>query len=163
MKVGFIGLGNMGQGMADNLLSKDTDLTVFTRTRSKIDVMVSKGSKGAKSIEDIANNCDLILTCLPDVQTSKDIFLGDKGLVNYVNSNHIVVDHSTVDINTSKECYTAFKNKIGLNIELKPNKGKELDNINAIINLIKKKKQIYKYFFSSFDYFSLELIKKKFT
>jgi 3-hydroxyisobutyrate dehydrogenase-like beta-hydroxyacid dehydrogenase len=110
MKVGFIGLGNMGQGMSDNLLSKGTDLTVFTRTKSKIDAMVSKGAKGAKSIEDIANNCDLILTCLPDVQTSKDIFLGDNGLVNYVNSNHIVVDHSTVDISTSKECFTSFKN-----------------------------------------------------
>ena len=45
MKVGFIGLGNMGQGMSDNLLSKGTDLTVFTRTKNKIDAMVSKGAK----------------------------------------------------------------------------------------------------------------------
>jgi 3-hydroxyisobutyrate dehydrogenase-like beta-hydroxyacid dehydrogenase len=37
MSVGFVGLGNMGQGMADNLLSKGADLTVFTRTQSKIE------------------------------------------------------------------------------------------------------------------------------
>ena len=101
MKIGFIGLGNMGQGMSDNLLSKGADLTVYTRTQSKIDAMVAKGAKGADSLEDIANNSDIILTCLPDVSTSMEIFVGDKGLIKYVNSNHLLVDHSTVDINTS--------------------------------------------------------------
>ena len=42
MPVGFIGLGNMGQGMADNLLTKGADLTVFTRTQSKIETMIDK-------------------------------------------------------------------------------------------------------------------------
>ena len=112
MKIGFIGFGNMGQGMSDNLLSKGADLTVYTRTQSKIDAMVAKGAKGADSLEDIANNSDIILTCLPDVSTSMEIFVGDKGLIKYVNSNHLLVDHSTVDINTSKHCYESFK-KIG--------------------------------------------------
>ena len=65
-----------------------------------------------KALEDIANNSDIILTCLPDVSTSMEIFVGDKGLIKYVNSNHLLVDHSTVDINTSKHCYESFK-KIG--------------------------------------------------
>ena len=43
MSVGFIGLGNMGQGMADNLFAKDADPLVFTRTKSKIDAMVERG------------------------------------------------------------------------------------------------------------------------
>ena len=51
--------------------------------------------------------------------------------------------------------------KIGLNIELKPNKKKEKENVNAIISLIKKKKINIQYYFSSFDYLSLKLIRKK--
>ena len=52
-------------------------------------------------------------------------------------------------------------NKIGLNVELKPNKGKEKENVNAISSLINKKKLNFEYYFSSFDYFSLELIRSK--
>ena len=48
MKIGFIGLGNMGQGMADNLLAKGTDLMVFTRSIEKISAMKKKRSKRSK-------------------------------------------------------------------------------------------------------------------
>ena len=51
--------------------------------------------------------------------------------------------------------------KIGLNIELKPNKGKERINVNAISSLMKKNKFSVQYFFSSFDYFSLKLMRRK--
>ena len=51
--------------------------------------------------------------------------------------------------------------RIGLNIELKPNQGKEKENVNAINYLIDKKKLNFEYYFSSFDYFSLELMRKK--
>ena len=50
--------------------------------------------------------------------------------------------------------------KIGLNIELKPNKNKEKENIQAIKNLLNKKKFYCEYFFSSFDYYSLKLLRK---
>lgn len=51
--------------------------------------------------------------------------------------------------------------KIGLNIELKPNKGKERINVNAISSLMKKNKFSVQYYFSSFDYFSLKLMRRK--
>ena len=54
-----------------------------------------------------------------------------------------------------------LKYKIGLNIEMKPNKGKEKENVKAIINLIKKYKSKLKYYISSFDYYSLKLIRKQ--
>ena len=69
LNVGFIGLGNMGQGMADNLLEKGTNLTVYTRTKSKIEAMVKKGASSASSVEEITKTSDIILACLPDVAT----------------------------------------------------------------------------------------------
>ena len=111
MRIGFVGLGNMGQGMADNLLSKKTDLTVFTRTKSKIDSMIKKGAKGANSLRELVNNVDVIMTCLPDVATSLDVILGNEGIISYVRNNQIIIDHSTVSVSTSQKCNDELSKK----------------------------------------------------
>ncbi|MDP6667276.1 MAG: NAD(P)-dependent oxidoreductase [Dehalococcoidia bacterium] len=107
MTVGFIGLGNMGQGMVDNLLEKGADLTVFTRTRSKIEAMIDRGAKGATSIADLTQKVEVVLACLPDVQTSRDLLLGENGVIPNARPGQVVVDHSTVDIATSRACAEA--------------------------------------------------------
>ena len=107
MPVGFIGLGNMGQGMANNLLTKGAELTVFTRTQSKIEAMIDKGAKGATSVSDLTSKVDVVLVCLPDVKTSRDLLLGDDGVIKNMRPDQVVVDHSTVDIATSRACSKA--------------------------------------------------------
>ncbi|MDA1280874.1 MAG: NAD(P)-dependent oxidoreductase [Chloroflexi bacterium] len=107
MTVGFIGLGNMGQGMVNNLLQKGADLTVFTRTQSKIEAMIDRGAKGASSVSDLTQKVDVVLVCLPDVKTSRDLLLGDDGVIANARPGQIVVDHSTVDIATSRACAEA--------------------------------------------------------
>lgn len=111
MSVGFVGLGNMGQGMADNLLSKGADLTVYTRTRAKVEAMEAKGAKGAGSLRDLVKSCSVVLACLPDVKTSRDLFLGPDGIIESARAGQVLVDHSTVDIQTSRDCYEAAKAK----------------------------------------------------
>ncbi len=111
MKVGFVGLGNMGQGMANNLLKKGADLTVYTRSRPKVDAMVAAGAKGAGSVAELAAKCDLILVCLPDVKTSLDVLTGPDGAVKHARPGAVVVDHSTVDMATSKACAEAAKKR----------------------------------------------------
>ncbi len=111
MPVGFVGLGNMGQGMADNLLTKGANLSVFTRTRSKVDAMVEKGATGPATLKELVASCDLILTCLPDVQTSRQLILGEDGIIANATAGQIVVDHGTVDMQTTKDCYNAAKEK----------------------------------------------------
>ena len=111
MTVGFIGLGNMGQGMVDNLLEKGADLTVFTRTRSKIEAMIDRGAKGAASVADLTQKDDVVLVCLPSVQTTRDLLLGDDGVIANARPGQVVVDHSTVDIATSRACAEAAEAK----------------------------------------------------
>lgn len=111
MSVGFVGLGNMGQGMVDNLLAKDADLTVFTRTQSKIEAMIDRGAKGATSVVDLASNVDVVLVCLPDVKTSRDLLLGSDGVIANARPGQVIVDHSTVDMATSRACAEAAKAK----------------------------------------------------
>jgi 3-hydroxyisobutyrate dehydrogenase-like beta-hydroxyacid dehydrogenase len=111
MSVGFVGLGNMGQGMVDNLLAKDADLTVFTRTQSKIEAMIDRGAKGASSVVDLASKVDVVLVCLPDVKTSRDLLLGSDGVIANARPGQVIVDHSTVDMATSRACAEAAKAK----------------------------------------------------
>ena len=117
MKIGFVGLGNMGTGMANNILRKiknKSDLFVYTRTKDKIKHFTERGASGSSSIKEITISVDLLLTCLPNVETSNELFMGKDGIFEYANSNQVLVDHSTVDVKTSKECFYSASNK-GLN------------------------------------------------
>lgn len=111
MSVGFVGLGNMGQGMADNLLAKGADLSVFTRTRAKVEAMAQKGATAADTLQALVEGSDIVLACLPDVQTSRDLFLGEDGIISHAKAGQVIVDHSTVDMATSRDCYAAAHEK----------------------------------------------------
>ena len=114
MKIGFVGLGNMGSGMANNILKKienKSDLYVYTRTPEKISKMAEKGASGCSSLEDLVSKVDIILTCLPNVETSRNLIMGSGGICDLANSDQVIVDHSTVDVKTSKDCYEFAQNK----------------------------------------------------
>ena len=114
MKIGFVGLGNMGSGMANNILKKienKSDLYVYTRTPEKISKMAEKGASGCSSLEDLVSKVDIILTCLPNVETSRNLIMGRGGICDLANSDQVIVDHSTVDVKTSKDCYEYAQNK----------------------------------------------------
>jgi 3-hydroxyisobutyrate dehydrogenase-like beta-hydroxyacid dehydrogenase len=117
MKIGFVGLGNMGTGMANNILkniNNKSDLFVYTRTLDKIKNFTERGASGSNSIKEITNSVDVLLTCLPNVETSKDLFMGKDGIFENANPNQVLVDHSTVDVNTSRECFDSASTR-GLN------------------------------------------------
>lgn len=109
MKIGFIGLGNMGQGMADNVLKAGFDLSVFTRTRSKIQAMEAKGAVGADSAVHLTREVDIVLACLPDVSTSNRVFLSE--VIPAAKPGQILVDHSTVDPSTSRKIHEAARKR----------------------------------------------------
>ena len=114
MKIGFVGLGNMGTGMANNILeniNNKSDLYVYTRTLSKIKNFTDRGASGTSSIKEITSSVDVLLTCLPNVETSIELFMGENGIFQHANSNQVLVDHSTVDVKTSKECFTSASEK----------------------------------------------------
>ena len=96
--IGFIGLGNMGLGMANNILKKNDELNVFTRTRSKLDKLIGGNVIEHDSIKSIASKWNILLTCLASIE----VFLGEGGILEHSSPETILVDHSTVDIDTSK-------------------------------------------------------------
>ena len=103
MKVGFIGLGNIGMPMAKTLLAAGFDLTVFNRSRGKVEEMIALGAKAASSTAEIVESTDTLLACLPDTPTVEEVFLGDAGIVANARSGQVLVDHSTCGPATSQK------------------------------------------------------------
>ncbi len=81
MKVAFIGLGNMGGGMASNIAGSDFDLTVWNRTASKMDPFVAQGAKPSTTPKQAATDADVVITSLMDDQSLLDNLQGDDGIL----------------------------------------------------------------------------------
>jgi 3-hydroxyisobutyrate dehydrogenase-like beta-hydroxyacid dehydrogenase len=80
-KVGFIGLGKMGNPIAKNILNSGFDLTVHNRTPGKMKSLLDAGANGATSPREAARGVDVVITCLMDDQTELDSTLGEDGIL----------------------------------------------------------------------------------
>ena len=103
IKVGFIGLGNMGRPMAVNLLNAGAGLMVHNRSQEVVRKLAEMGAEAATSVAQLSSACDLVLVCLPDEGTCEQILMGDDGVFANVKPGAIVVDHSTVSVGLSRK------------------------------------------------------------
>jgi 3-hydroxyisobutyrate dehydrogenase-like beta-hydroxyacid dehydrogenase len=95
MRIGFLGLGTMGEPIANNLRKAGHDLTVWNRTPSKADHIVSKGGKLAPTPRDCASGKDLVLTCVSDDQALDAVLDGPEGALAGLGKGDVLVDMST--------------------------------------------------------------------
>ena len=108
-KIGFIGLGRMGLPMSYNLLNSGYDLTVHNRSQEKVRQIADAGATAAASTAEVMADCDIVLACLPDVETCERVLL-DEALPN-ARPGQIIVDHSTVGASTSRACAAAAEER----------------------------------------------------
>lgn len=102
-RLGFIGLGIMGQGMAHNLLRAGFDLCVWNRTASRMDGLVAAGAKAGSSPADVAAQSDVIFICVSDTPDVEAVILGENGVIDGVQAGALVVDHSTISPHATRE------------------------------------------------------------
>jgi 3-hydroxyisobutyrate dehydrogenase-like beta-hydroxyacid dehydrogenase len=95
MRISFIGLGQMGKGMALNLLKSGCELTVSARSERAFPSFIEKGIYATTNLRETADS-DIIFLCLPDTETVQEIVLGNDGLINYLKPGQIIVDCSTI-------------------------------------------------------------------
>lgn len=97
-RVGFIGLGIMGRGMAHNLLKAGFELVVWNRTASRMDDLVAAGARAAKDPAEVASQADLIITCVSDTPDVEAVIAGDDppGVLHGVRAGSLVIDMSTI-------------------------------------------------------------------
>jgi 3-hydroxyisobutyrate dehydrogenase len=95
-RIGYIGLGIMGRGMARNLLKAGLPVTVWNRTASRMDELVAEGATAGKSPADVAAECDIIITCVSDTPDVEAVILGAQGVIHGAKSGALVIDMSTI-------------------------------------------------------------------
>jgi 3-hydroxyisobutyrate dehydrogenase len=97
MKVGFIGLGNVGGKLSGSLLRNGFDLTVRDLDRSAAQPFLDQGAHWSDSPRDMAKVCDLIITCLPSPAASAAVMEADDGLLAGLGPGKIWAEMSTTD------------------------------------------------------------------
>ena len=97
MKIGFIGLGNVGGKLASSLIRNKFDLTVRDLDENLIRSFKNQGAKVVNSPKELAKEVDLIITCLPSPEICAEVMEGENGILNGISENKIWLEMSTTD------------------------------------------------------------------
>jgi 3-hydroxyisobutyrate dehydrogenase len=97
MKIGFIGLGNVGGKLAGSLLRNKFDLTVRDLDKNLTKPFKDLGAKVANSAKELTEQVDLVITCLPSPQVCAEVMEGENGILNGLSKNKIWLEMSTTD------------------------------------------------------------------
>jgi len=97
MKVGFIGLGNVGGKLAGSLLRNNFDLVVRDLDKILTQSFKKSGAKVANSAKELAEQVDLIITCLPSPKICAEVMEADDGVISGLSENKIWLEMSTTD------------------------------------------------------------------
>ncbi len=107
--IGFIGLGIMGKPMAKNLLKAGHKLIVYDIKTEPVNELVKAGATAGHSSQDVASQCDVIITMLPNSPEVKEAVLGKNGLIYGVKPGAIFIDMSSIAPLVSREISEKLK------------------------------------------------------
>ena len=99
-KIGFIGLGTMGEPMCVNIIKGGFSVLVYDIDKTQVEKLARKGGIPCNSIQEIANNCNVIISMVPTSENVKDVV---EDLLPHLKSNTIYMDMSTISPKVSKE------------------------------------------------------------
>jgi len=97
MKIGFVGLGNVGGKLANSLLRNKFDLTVRDVEKNLTNDFKNRGAKVSSSAKELAEQTDLIITCLPSPEICAEVMESHDGIINGLSKNKIWLEMSTTD------------------------------------------------------------------
>jgi 3-hydroxyisobutyrate dehydrogenase len=95
-RIGFIGLGTMGGGMARNLLAKGHPITVWNRNPERMVSLVKAGASPAQDPADLASRCSMVALCVSDTPDVEQVVCGERGIASALAPGALVIDHSTI-------------------------------------------------------------------
>jgi 3-hydroxyisobutyrate dehydrogenase len=105
VKVGFIGLGNMGSRIAQRLLDHGYQLWVFDMDPAKSAAVAARGAVVAKSIGELASRVDVILSCLTNDEAVRSVYAGPEGVFAGARAGTVVLEMSTISPESSRELH----------------------------------------------------------
>lgn len=111
LKIGFIGLGIMGKPMSKNLIKAGYKLVVLDLKQDAMNELVSLGAEKAAVPMEVAQQCEFIITMLPDSPDVREVVLGEKGLIEGFKAGSVFIDMSSISPITSRELSQKLEEK----------------------------------------------------
>lgn len=135
MRIGFIGLGIMGKPMVRNLLKAGHEIVAYDVIRENMDAVAIAGATTANSPKEVAGQCRLIITMLPNSPHVKAVVMGDSGILQGAMAGTILIDMSSIAPLTSQEIAKACKEK-GVKMLDAPVSGGEPKAIDGTLSIM---------------------------
>ncbi|HLV29729.1 MAG TPA: 3-hydroxyisobutyrate dehydrogenase [Burkholderiaceae bacterium] len=110
-RIAFIGLGNMGSPMAQNLLKAGHELTVFDLSATALRTLVDAGATGADSAAQCVDNAEVVISMLPASRHVEGLYLGDDGLLQRIAPGTLVIECSTIAPESARKVAAAAKER----------------------------------------------------
>ncbi len=151
MKLAFIGLGNMGLPMAKNLVNAGYEVYGKNRSKNPEEAFAAAGGKTGLSLKELAQETDVIMTCLPLPKDVEEVLLGQEGVIPHGKKGLIIIDFSTVspDLNEKVNQAAAARNIEFLDAPVSGgNFGAESGTLSIMVG---GKKEVYDKVYSIFD------------
>ena len=110
-RIGFVGLGNMGLPMAQNLLKAGHQVEGVDVNAAAVAKLVAAGGAGVETAKTAAARADVVITMLPSGKEVREVYLGAGGIVDDANEGTLLIDCSTIDVETARAVAGAAEQK----------------------------------------------------
>lgn len=135
LRVGFIGLGIMGRAMSRNIYQAGFPVTVWNRTRSKMEDAAVWGAELADSPKEVAEQSDVVITIVGDTPDVKEVLVGEQGVFQGARPGVIVIDMSTIAAEAERELATKAK-MLGIDYLDAPVSGGDIGAQNGTLSIM---------------------------
>lgn len=110
-KIGFIGVGVMGRGMVLNLSRAGYDVSIFTRSKNKVEDLINEKIKWCEDIEHCCKDKDIIMTMVGFPHDVEEIYFSEKGIIGSAKAKTVLIDFTTSDPALANKIYDQAKKK----------------------------------------------------
>ncbi len=150
--VGIVGLGMLGTGIAERLLSQGIKINIYNRDKTKLKVFENTEAKSFENVYSLANESNYIITCVTNFEALKDVFFNKNGVIHSNNKQLIIADCTTIRPDQSAYCSKLLKKKKDITMLSAPVMGGPSDAKNGqLITMISGDKKSFNEMHNIFD------------
>ena len=150
-KVGIIGTGMLGEAVGLHLLDSKYEVTVYNRTKDKIENLVKHGAIAVETPKDVAEKSDIVITVVKDASAVSDVAFGNDGIIHGRHDGLTVADMSTINPNSAKEISQKFSDSGISFLEIPVMGGPNVAIDGKLVMMISGNEKTYEKFSGVFD------------
>ena len=150
-KIGIIGTGMLGEAVGLHLLDSKYEVTVYNRTKDKVENLVKHGAVAVESPKDVAGKSDIVITVVKDASAVSDVAFGNNGIIYGKHDDLVVADMSTINPNSAKDISQKFSDSGISFLEIPVMGGPNVAIDGKLVMMISGNEKTYEKFSDVFD------------